>query len=374
MKEKDAWIEIERLKAQMEALLKAREAMNERIVNLSERIGELRSSLVEHERVTSKLEIEAKKTIELVQKIKPEEIMKEITKFDAKIEALKARISSYEALIDRVVEEMKEMRRTFVQFRSLDAIAKMSEELKKDLEKGRKIEAEMSKHSSKVESMFVDIQKRYKEFAEISKSMEELKERFRLLLREFDKLRVDVAFAAKKEDFEKLEKKVDASLKEMVGLVEELKKRKEELKEIILSSEKMAEVSERVSALIEEREVIKKKLSLLDSLVNSFTKLKSDIEKLENRMVGIEEFRKRALTKEEVSSLKEELNKKMLELDDLASKIKEKIESWEEKMENVLRESKAVIEFSRKVRNLELSIKRLEERQKEMIKLLEAII
>jgi len=358
----------------MEALLKAREAMNERIVNLSERIGELRSSLVEHERATSKLEIEAKKTIELVQKIKPEEIMKEITKFDAKIEALKARISSYEALIDRVVEEMKEMRRTFVQFRSLDAIAKMSEELKKDLEKGRKIEAEMSKHSSKVESMFVDIQKRYKEFAEISKGMEELKERFRLLLREFDKLRVDMALTAKKEDFEKLEKKVDASLKEMVGLVEELKKRKEELKEIILSSEKMAEVSERVSALIEEREVIKKKLSLLDSLLNSFTKLKSDIEKLENRMVGIEEFRKRALTKEEISSLKEELSKKMLELDDLSSKVKEKIESWEKKMENVLRESKAVIEFSRRVRNLELSIKRLEERQKEMIKLLEAII
>jgi chromosome segregation ATPase len=208
MAEKSAWIEIERLKAQMEALLKAREAMSEQISNLSERIGELRSSLVEHERESSKLEAEIKKTIELVQKVKPEEILKEITKFDAKIEALKARISSYDALIDRVVEEMKEMRRTFVQFRSLDAIAKMSEDLKKDLEKGRKIEAEMSKHASKVESMFAEIQKRYKEFYEVLKSMEELRERFRLLLREFDKLRIEFASTAKKEDFENLEKKL----------------------------------------------------------------------------------------------------------------------------------------------------------------------
>ena len=83
--------------------------MNERIIALSERIGEVRSSLVEHERRSSDLEARMKKAIELINQLKPEELLREFSKSDAKIEAVKARINSIEAVSDRIIEEMKEI-------------------------------------------------------------------------------------------------------------------------------------------------------------------------------------------------------------------------------------------------------------------------
>jgi methyl-accepting chemotaxis protein len=163
-------------------------------------------------------------------------------------------------------------------------------------------------------------------------------------------------------------------LKKAVELIEELKKRREELKEIILSSEKMTEVSERVASLMEERKAIEKKMNLLDELVESFAKFRANFEKLENRMLSLEEFRKRVVTKEEISGLKEEMSKKILELDKLSDEVRSKIETWNKKMEDIFEGTKVAIEFSRKVKSMEESIKKIDKRQKELIKLLEAAI
>jgi vacuolar-type H+-ATPase subunit I/STV1 len=83
---------------------------------------------------------------------------------------------------------------------------------------------------------------------------------------------------------------------------------------------------------------------------------------------------KKKYPKKEVSSLKEEISKKILELDKLSDEVRGKIETWYKRMEKVLEVSKVTIDFSKKVKSLEESIKRLEERQKELIKLLEAVI
>jgi chromosome segregation ATPase len=366
--------EVERLKAQVEALLRAREAISEQIAALSERIGELRSSLVEHERASSKLESEIKATIELVNKIKPEEVLKEVSKFDAKIEAVKARIDSYETLADRIIEEIKELRRTFVKFKSLDAVSKLAEDFKKDLEKAKRVESEMSKHASKVEAMFNDMQKKYKEYADLSKITGEIKERFRVFVREFDKLRVEFAGVARKEDLRKFEEKLDFGLKEARELSEELKKRRDELKEIILSSKKMAEVSERVTSLIEEKKAIEEKLKLLEQLVDSFTKLKLDVEKLDNRLVILEEFKNRAVSKNEISMLKKKIDQRILDFDKIAGEIKSRIDEWDEKMKNVFKATKAVVEFSKRVKNYEKALRKFEERQETLVKLIEAAI
>jgi hypothetical protein len=61
-------------------------------------------------------------------------------------------------------------------------------------------------------------------------------------------------------------------------------------------------------------------------------------------------------------------------LDKLSDEVRSKIETWDKKMEDVFEGSKTAIEFSRKVKNIEESIKKLEERQKELIKLLEVAI
>ncbi|MCS7123545.1 MAG: hypothetical protein RMJ17_03165 [Candidatus Aenigmarchaeota archaeon] len=371
---KDISIEVEKLKAEVEALLKAREAMNERIIALSERIGELRSSLIEHEKNYASLEAQIKKTIEVVNQVKPDEIVKEITKFDAKIEAIKARISSQESLINRVIEEFKEMRRTFFQYKSLESIVKIADSLKKDIEKAKKVSVEIGRYAGKVESMFTEIQEKYKEFTTLSRSVEEIKEKFKEIIREFDKFRISLASVAKREDLDKLNKMVEHELRESKILNEELKKRKEEIKEIIFSSEEMAKVSERVSRLIEERKSISEKLNILDDLTDSFSKIRLEIEKLSNRLISLEEFKERFVNKSEINELKNRVDRKILEFNKVLGEVKKKIEMWDEKTSEIFKASKDVVNIVRKLKSYENSIKNLEKRQEELLELIETLV
>lgn len=366
--------EVERLKAQVEALLKAREAISERIVALSERLGELRSSLVEHERSSATLEAETKKAIELIRQVKPEEILKEVRKVDAKIEALRARIESYEALIDRVVEEMKDLRRTFVKFKSLDTVSKLAEDFEKDLKEAKKVEASMRSSAAKVESILREVERRYKRFIEIERVVKELGERFRSLLKEFDKLRIEFSGVARKEDFEKVEKRVESWLKESEELNRELKKRREELREIITSTKGLAEVNERVAALVEERKIVEKRLGVLDELVESFSKLRLAQEKMDNRLLMVEEFVRRAVTKAEISALKSKLEKRILDFDRLIREYKRRIELWERKLRDILKASKVLIQTTERIERYERALKNFEKRQKYLVELLEAAL
>jgi len=366
--------EVERLKVQMEALLKAREAMNERIIALSERIGELRSSLVDHERRSSDLEARMKKAIELINQVKPEELLREVSKSDAKTEAVKTRINSIEAVSDRIIEEMKEMRRTFIQFKDLETVAKLAEGLREDLKNAKKVEASIERSASKVESIFREVEKRYEEVKDIEKRVDELQLRFRELLKEFDKLKIEFVGVAKKEDVEKLEKRLEVGLKEAEELSIELKERSKELKEIILSSKKMARVTERISTLMEERNTILEKLSLLDELVDSFRALKLNVEKLDNRLTILEEFRKRTVTREKISGLERKVEKKILEFDKLTQEIRRKVEFWDKKLGKVFKVSSTIIKTSAQLKNFEKAIKKLEKRQKEIVELIEALV
>ena len=352
--------EIERLKAQVDALLKAREVLNERISSLSEKIGELRSSLIEHIRDTAELEAKMKQTIELVQKSEPEKILKEVTLFNSKIEALKARIDSFETLINRVIDEMKEMRRTFIQFKSLETLTKIAEDLKKSIEKGKRVEVEISKKSSKVEAIYYEISKKYKELLNTIRISEELKEMFKNVLSEFNKLRISIVNLAKKEEIEELKKYLENNLKESKELNEELKKRREELKEIIFSSKAMAEISEKVSSMIEEKKFINEKLKTLDELINSFNKLKVDVEKISNKIDSFEEMKKKIYTKEEIEVLKEKIEQKLLKIDEIYRKIKEKEKILNSEIE--------------KIEKIYEKIEKLEKLQNNLLKIIEEIV
>jgi len=342
-------------------------------MGLSERIGELRSMLVEHEKSGAKLEAETQKAIELIKQVKPEEILKQVTQFDAKIEVLRARIESNEKLIYRMIEELKEMRRTFIQFKNLNEVVKLSEDFKKDLSEAKKIEARMEKFSSNVETIFAEIQKRYKEFLGLSKSVEDLKRLFRELTKEFDKLKIQFVGVARQEDLRKLEERIANSLKEAEALSSELKKRREELKEIIASSGEVARISERVSSLLEAKRITEEKLKVLDDLIESFSKLKAFVEKFDSRIVLLEEFKERAVTKAQIEDMKRKIEEKLFELDKLATNASKSIKSVDERLNEITKVKESLAEGLKKLSDYEKALKTLEKRQATLLKLIEEI-
>ncbi|MFH1290909.1 MAG: hypothetical protein ABIH92_05915, partial [Nanoarchaeota archaeon] len=117
--------EVERMKASIESFGEVRKGLTERISGLSEQIGELRAMILDRDRTIQELELKAVKAADLVESVQPDKLMIQLQKEDAKFEALKANLEGNEAIMDRVMEELKEVRKKLEFFRGIDEIIKL---------------------------------------------------------------------------------------------------------------------------------------------------------------------------------------------------------------------------------------------------------
>lgn len=365
-------VEVERLKAQVEMLSKAREALNDRLSTLSERIGELRNALVEQEREYSNLDVEIRKTIELVNEIRPEEIMKKISKFEAKMDILKAKIEGNETLMNKVIEELKEMRRAFIHFKNLEEVVKLAEDFKKDLLHAKKLEAKISKYAGKTEGIFFEMEKKFKDFLMLGKIIDDIRERFKTIVREFDKLRLEFVDVVKKSELAELEQRIENRFNRLEELSKELEEKKEELEEIILNSEELTKIKERVSVLVEEKKFISDKLQLLEKVVDESKTINNRLKKLENKTYLLEGELNKFSTKKVVEKLKSRLDEKFFDLDKLSNNVSNHIM----KLNNLIKKAniEKLVGLKSEFKIMKKKIYEIEKRQKEIIEVLELLV
>ena len=217
-------VEVTKLKAQIEGLNEQRKATNERFSHISEEIGELRGMIVETNKGVSRIEAASTKAIDLVQSVKPEELMIEVRKMDSKIEALKANLESNESLMQDSMKEIKEIRRKMDFYKGAEQIAKLNEEVKKELIDIKKSESIIERHSNKVESIFIDVEKKYTDLDKFTDTAKELQRSFEKLQGDLDKLRVKAEDAVEKKEFVKMISKFNDFEKHttsIIGLMEE---------------------------------------------------------------------------------------------------------------------------------------------------------
>jgi len=193
-------VEITKLQAQLEGLNEQRKATNERFSRNSEEVGELRGMIIETNKAVTKIEAAATKAIDLVESVKPEELMIEVRKLDSKIEALKANLESNETMSADIMKEVKEMRRKMDFYKGVEQIAKMNEEVKKELIDIKKTESVIERHSNKVESIFIEVEKKYSELDKFTDVTKDLQRGFEKTQDDTNKLRVKVQNSAEKKE------------------------------------------------------------------------------------------------------------------------------------------------------------------------------
>jgi hypothetical protein len=210
--------EIDRLKAGQEAFQEIRKSFTERFTRLSEQIGELRSMILDRDRTIQTLELKSIKAIDLVESIKPDKFMMELERQNVKIEALKANLEGNEAIIDQVMEELKEMRRKIEFFRGVEEIIKLSEEIKKELIGIKKIEGTISIQTDKVQTIYSDMRKKIQALDSFNSQLQESKASIEQNAKDLDYLKVKIVNFAEKEEVDKIVEKVQKyaeSLKEI---------------------------------------------------------------------------------------------------------------------------------------------------------------
>lgn len=196
--------DIDRLKAGVEAFAEVRKSFTERFTRTSEQIGELRSMILERDRTIQTLELKAVKAADLVESIKPDKFMVELQKQNVKIEALKANLEGNEAIVDRVMEELKEIRRKIDFFRGVEEIINLSEEVKKELIAIKKIEGSINIQTDKVQTIYAEMRKKIQNLDTFNNQLQETRVNIDQNAKDIDNIRIKLSGLAEKSEVDKI--------------------------------------------------------------------------------------------------------------------------------------------------------------------------
>jgi hypothetical protein len=193
-------IEVTKIQAQLEGMNEFRKATNERFTRNSEELGEIKGMVVETNKSVSRLEAASTRAIDLVETVKPDQLMIEVRKQDSKAEALKANIETNETMMRDMMRELKEMRQKMEFYKGVEQVAKMNEEIKKELIEVKKVEAVIDRHSNKIESIYLEVEKKFTDFDKYGDVAKDLQKAMSKIQEDIDKLRVRVEDKADKKE------------------------------------------------------------------------------------------------------------------------------------------------------------------------------
>lgn len=197
-------VELTKIKSSLEALNEVRKANAEQFTRTSEQIGELRGALMDTNKAVGAIEVASTKAIDMVSSVQPDKLMIEVRKIDGKVEALRANIEANETIMKDIMREMKEIRGQMSFYKGVDQVIKMNNEIKQELVDIKKTEGIVGKHADRVETIFVEVEKKFYDFEKFNEAVKELDRAFKKIGSDFDKMRVNVDEKADKKEFVKM--------------------------------------------------------------------------------------------------------------------------------------------------------------------------
>jgi hypothetical protein len=217
--------DIMKLKAQFDQFAELRKIINERFTRINEQTGELRGMILDTNRAMQDMEVKTVKAVDLVEAVHPDKLMVDVRKQDAKIEALKANIESNDSIMKSLMDQLKEMRHQLTSFRGIEEVVKLNEEVKKELMNIKKVQATVERHSDKIESIFIESQKRFQEFETLTDKMKEIQKQLTPVIQQADQNKVKLQTLAPKKDVENLINKLNDFEKHVGNVIDLLTKR-----------------------------------------------------------------------------------------------------------------------------------------------------
>ncbi len=224
-------IELTKIYAQLESFSEIRKANAERFSRLSEQLGEVRGMIVDTNKAMSKIEVAATKAVDLVESVHPEKLMIEVRKQDGKVEALRANIESNEAIMKDLMGEVKKIREQMNFYKGIEQVAELNDEVKGELANIKKMEAVIERHADKVETIFVEVEKKFSQFDKFDSVVKDLETSVKKLTSDFDKFRLKLDQKEDKKEFVTLVDKFNDFEKHTTNLLKLLDERSKTLKE-----------------------------------------------------------------------------------------------------------------------------------------------
>lgn len=222
--------EITKIKATLESFGEIRKANSERFATINEQIGELRGQIMDVNRNMGTLEVKTTKAADLVESVHPDKLMIQVQKSDGKVEALRGLIESKDAMIQNIMEQLKSMRNQMKVFKGIEEVLKLNEDVKTEVMNIKKMTALVERHADRVENIFVESQRTFKEFNDMLGQISIMKSQLKETSDKADKLEVKSAKYIETGKFESRMNEIEKLAKRMKELSDESEKNLKSLK------------------------------------------------------------------------------------------------------------------------------------------------
>lgn len=216
--------EITKIKAQLESWTEIRKANAERFSTINEQIGELRGQIMDVNRNMGTMEVKVAKAADLVESVHPDKLMIQIQRSDGKVEALRGLIESKDAMVQNIMEQLKGMRNQMKVFKGIEEVLKLNEDVKTEAMNMKKLTAMVERHADRVENIFVESQKTFKEFNDMLGKMSIIQSQVKETGERVDKLEVKASKFIETKSFEKRMDEIEKLSKRMKDLADDADK------------------------------------------------------------------------------------------------------------------------------------------------------
>ncbi|MFC1741726.1 hypothetical protein ACFL3V_04285 [Nanoarchaeota archaeon] len=256
--------EIAKIKATLDSFKEIRKANSDRFATMNEQIGEIRGQVMDVNRNLGTMEVKVTKAADLVESVHPDKLMIQVQRSDGKVEALRGLIESKDAMISNIMDQLKTMRNQMKVFKGIEEVLKLNEDVKTEVMNMKKLTALVERHSDRVENVFVESQKTFKEFNDMLGQVSAIKSQLKDTSAKVDKLEVKSATFLETKKFEKRMDDMEKVGKRMKAIVDDAEK---SMKTINSS---FGEIKGELKGTFDER------LERAEQLSNAFTTLLKD--------------------------------------------------------------------------------------------------
>lgn len=217
-------LELERIKATIDAIKEARAAADERMQRMTESVAELRSMMFQRETTLKGYDIKIEKISEAMADIDPQKIAKDFGRRDKAAAESDARIEKLERKTEDMMRTISETNALLKSIGGLQNIAEVDHAIAKKMEKMSEMLKSVERFSEKTERMFLEVNKRLEEFTIYKAKQESMEEIVRDLLRNVDRMGVKFESYLEKKELVAFREKADGLEKQFEAMKKALKK------------------------------------------------------------------------------------------------------------------------------------------------------
>ena len=257
-------MDLEKLKAKVDGLREVKFTSDERIKELAENIGEIRSMLFQKDSLVKELETKIKLLEDSISDVEPKKISKELQKQEERFAQFEAETGRIESMYKDVLKRVEESQKIIEGIKSVENLREKVRQMEDMVSKSIETKAEVDRLASKTEKFYTEIEDKIKEFSKLKTELEKVDDLTKELTKTIDEVKIKQTGSAKKEDIESFKKTINdliISNKEKIEI---------ELKEIRDSLNIPAEeITSRIEQLEKKREGV---LHLIDSVEEQYRK------------------------------------------------------------------------------------------------------